>query len=482
MKCWKRGLVTALFVLSMVSVMVAEAADVETETYTVQPGPFKVEVELSGTFVSQSMTEVSRDPEEWGQMKVLWAAAPGAVVKQGDPLVKLDVEDLDRSIEDAQTGQKVAAVELQKARHELSLLEESTPEELKWAERARRVVDEDFAYNTKMDDLFRDKTSKYDQMSRNIWHESVKLEHEELTKMYTEDDLVEATEKIVLMQQDVRLAVTMLDKERWDDYEFPRKRGELRQREIESRDKGKFDARLAFDRATAIMPLALERKRLDVAKMERDFERAELKMRKLKADRSTMTITAPADGMVYYGQSVRGDWASAVQMADKLRPGGSIGARDVFMTIVDPANLFVRAAAEEKDLWQLEAGLKAKVAPTGYPKKKIGGKVSSVTIIPCGPGPYTVNVDLDGDTSPVLPGMTCSVKVTAYRKHDAITVPAAAVHSEEADEDEQFVYIMQPDGERAKRSVTVGRENDGKLEIVSGLAAGDVVVVDEPGE
>jgi multidrug efflux pump subunit AcrA (membrane-fusion protein) len=122
------------------------------------------------------------------------------------------------------------------------------------------------------------------------------------------------------------------------------------------------------------------------------------------------------------------------------------------------------------------------VTPTGYPTNKLAGKVTAVTILPPGPGQFTVLVDVDGDAGPVMPGMTCSLKVVAYDKADALVVPASTVFAEDDDEDSRYVYLQREGADPLKRSVTVGRQKGDDLEILSGLAAGDVVLAEEPAD
>jgi len=63
-------------------------------------------------------------------------------------------------------------------------------------------------------------------------------------------------------------------------------------------------------------------------------------------------------------------------------------------------------------------------------------------------------------------GMACTVKLVAYLKKDALTVPKTAVQSDPLDEQKQYVYVVQKDGKPKKQPVTVGKKTDKVIEIL----------------
>jgi multidrug efflux pump subunit AcrA (membrane-fusion protein) len=72
--------------------------------------------------------------------------------------------------------------------------------------------------------------------------------------------------------------------------------------------------------------------------------------------------------------------------------------------------------------------------------------------------------------------MACTIKLVAYQKADAVTVPASAVFTDELDDEKQFVYLTAKEGAHEKRPVKVGKRTESKLEIVEGLAEGDQIL------
>jgi multidrug efflux pump subunit AcrA (membrane-fusion protein) len=62
------------------------------------------------------------------------------------------------------------------------------------------------------------------------------------------------------------------------------------------------------------------------------------------------------------------------------------------------------------------------------------------------------------------------------RRNDILVVPVAAVLRD--DKNEPIVYVQAEPGKFAQRSVTIGPQQDGLVEIASGLREGENVVAD----
>ena len=60
------------------------------------------------------------------------------------------------------------------------------------------------------------------------------------------------------------------------------------------------------------------------------------------------------------------------------------------------------------------------------------------------------------------------------RRDNVLSVPKTAVHRAG---DKVYVYVVDSDGYRRYREVTIGLEGDTRTEILSGLEAGEIVAV-----
>ncbi|HID21629.1 MAG TPA: HlyD family efflux transporter periplasmic adaptor subunit [Planctomycetaceae bacterium] len=254
-------------------------------------------------------------------------------------------------------------------------------------------------------------------------------------------------------------------------------------RREESLKENKKRQEIALAQMEATAALKLQKAELELKKQAMDQEKLKERLAKLTADRKAMDVLAPADGIVYYGQPTRGRWPDVTSLETKLRPSGQVASKEVFMTIVEPRPLFVRATVSETELEGLKAGLKGLVVPAGFPERRLPARVQTVSRIPIASGKFEVRVEvaLDKSSSDLVAGMACTVRILAYENPNALTIPAAAVFTEDTLEGRHYVYVQRPDGRAEKRFVK-GRAIGGRFEIRSGLQPGERILAEKPQE
>ncbi len=292
----------------------AEAA-AKKATYKVEKSAFKVEVSLKGILETESMAEVLLSPEAFtpesrGQFRVLKAVPLGSAVKKGDQLVWLDMERIDQIITDLERDRDLADLSFKLTQEELHALEKSTPIDLAQAERGKKLADEDLKRYLTQDKDYLIKMVHFEVKSAANWLAYAKEELQQLEKMYKASDLTEATEEIILKRQRdavERATVYLKNAEYERDYilkvSLPRKEVGLKESNIKQT--------LLLDKTKITLPLLLNQKRLTFDKLKFERERTAEKLQKFKKDRNAMLVKAPADGIVYFGKSVRGHWSSA---------------------------------------------------------------------------------------------------------------------------------------------------------------------------
>ena len=455
-------------------------------TVKVEKGPFKIEVSLTGVFESARMSQVAVKPKAWSMPLVVEQAVElGTPVRQGEILVELDREKIDKAIQDAEVELSLGELSLRHAEEELPVLEKLLPIELAAAERAKAQADEDLARFLEIDRPNSEKMAHFSVKSAVEYFEYAKEELRQLEKMYRSKDLTEETEEIILRRtrfqvesSEFRLKEAELRRDATLKVELPRQ--QIRGGEAAVRQA------LDLQKARATLPLALNQKRLGLAKLKHDQSRATEKLADLRGDRDAMTVHAPADGLVYYGRDEHGNWPGAASMSSKLRKGGVITADEVLITVVAPRPLIVRAAVEEKDLHSLAGRdeLKGRATPAAAPTLSLPARLTSLTPVPREAGKFELiaDVELGPDAALIKPGMACSLKFTTYRAQDALTVPSSAVSEDESDDGTMthVVYLPGKEGKPEKRTVKTGKTAGGKTEILSGLRAGDEILGSKP--
>ncbi len=455
-------------------------------TVKVEKGPFKAEVTVTGVFESSRMSEVLIKPKAWTMPLVVESAVElGRPVRRGDILVEIDREKIDKAIQDAEVEHALGELALKHAEEELPVLEKLLPIDLTAAERAKTQADEDLSRFVTIDRPNSEKMAQFSVKSAVESLEYAKEELRQLEKMYRSKDLTEETEEIILRRtrfqvesSEFRLKEAELRRDATLKVDLPRQ--QIRVNEAAVRQA------LELQKARATLPLTLNQKRLALAKLRHDQIRANEKLADLRQDRDSMIIHAPADGLVYYGRNDHGNWPGAAGMASKLRKGGVVMADEVLITVVAPRPLIVRASVEEKDLQNLagHTEVRGRATPTADPALSLPARLSSLTTVPREPGKFDIIADVQPgpDAALIKPGMVCSLRLTTYRAHDALSVPSTAVFEDESDDGSitHVVYIHGKDGKPEKHPVKVGKTAGGKTEILAGLHAGDELLSNKP--
>lgn len=387
-------------------------------THTVKAEALRIEVTLDGTFVAQTMTPIELRPESWSTFKVVKAVDHGERVRKGDVLVEFESDKIEEAIADRETARELAALSLKQAEIGLKLLETTTPIDLELADRQKRMMKEDLARFLKIDYDLSKKSAEFSLKSSEETLEYQMEELKQLEKMYEADDLTEETEEIILKRQRnaVERAKFYLEmaKNRFDEtmnLSLPR-----------SKESMQYSADLldlSMDRIKATLPLDLEREKIGLEKLKIEQKRDAESFEKLKGDLKLMKLTAPVDGIVYYGKCVRGKWSGASTVADKLIPGAT-ASTGVLMTIVSPRPLVIRASVEEKDLHWIKSGMRGTVTPTALPDARATATINEVESIPGVDGNFAteMRVSLTDQMDLLMPGMDCKVELVPYLKRN----------------------------------------------------------------
>jgi hypothetical protein len=106
--------------------------------------------------------------------------------------------------------------------------------------------------------------------------------------------------------------------------------------------------------------------------------------------------------------------------------------------------------------------------------------VSKVASTTSGVATYAVQVAFTGDASKFFVGSNATAAITTAQKANALLVPAIAVTTTNGQSTVTVATGGTADGPTVTRPVTTGGRSGALVEITSGLAAGDKVVVEVP--
>ncbi len=202
---------------------------------------------------------------------------------------------------------------------------------------------------------------------------------------------------------------------------------------------------------------------LDLELKQQQVASAQAALDEALASQGNATLAASFDGIV-----------SVVN----IQAGQTVSAGTVAVEIVDPSDIEVSATVDEVDVPNVKVGQKVAVSLDALPNDTFSGVVSTISILgssQSGVVSYPVTVNLTVPSGVLLrQGMSATATITTQEIDNVLLVPVAAVHGSSSNNPTVTVMV---NGVAEVRAVKVGQSNGTYTEIVSGLNAGDEVVV-----
>jgi membrane fusion protein (multidrug efflux system) len=213
-----------------------------------------------------------------------------------------------------------------------------------------------------------------------------------------------------------------------------------------------------LDRAKSLFAKGLmSEKDYSEQKSTTDLAQSELEAAELKY--SYTTIRAPFSGTVT---------RRSVDLGRTVRIGAPL------FTVEDTSPLLCKIHLPSHLIPSIEVGQIAEVSVGGSADSVIIGKVRMISpVVDPATGTVKVTLELNRDDGTVRPGAFADIKMIADTHHGVAAIPRKAVLSEGGD---LFVFAAGSDTVR-RVQVTTGYQQGDLVEVLSGLAPGDSVVV-----
>jgi membrane fusion protein (multidrug efflux system) len=170
--------------------------------------------------------------------------------------------------------------------------------------------------------------------------------------------------------------------------------------------------------------------------------------------------------------------------AKEIVVGKATELGDHLFTLADFDTLIVKLFLPEKDVFQLQPGQPvrlvsealASLASSRASNEEVGfrGRVRDISpVVDPKTGTVKVTVEVIDRTANVRPGAFVRVEIETDRREDAVLVPKVAVVKEGG----QDLLFVAADGVADKRVVELGYTRGRAIEVVSGVSAGERVIV-----
>ena len=178
-------------------------------------------------------------------------------------------------------------------------------------------------------------------------------------------------------------------------------------------------------------------------------EKLGVRLNQIKATLASMTLTAPADGMVIYGDH----WMER----RKIQIGDMVWGGFPLVRLPDLKEMEVLAQVNEVDGPRLSVGQKANVKLDSYPDTEITGSVKNIaqTAIKASwmakAKVFLVVIALDRTVTEIMkPGMSAQIALSLNEQPSLLLVPRSAVQFEGSS-----AQVMRLEGERDQRPVAI---------------------------
>ena len=381
-------------------------------------------LDLEGSLVPADASEVSLWLERYrGELLVLEVVAHGSFVNEGDALIRFDTTPIDEQI-------RQAGFDLDQARQKLgnTELENRIQEEAAQADLARAEKAAEWAARKLNAYLEKEKAFKLEEirLRKQSWQHSLEDQRDELEQlelMYREDELVDATEEIVLKRSRRRLASSTANtKLREQQTEHSLAHTEAIKQEGLEQEAALKAAALDRQRRSAVIKRATRDAGLERARFDLDKKRANLEG--LVRDREKLEVRAPRRGLTLHGD------AEAAPGSATIERGRRVSLHKTFMVVADPDRLKVVTEVPEASLFEAKTGTAAEVTLVAASDLKMIGALQ-VAFLPTkrvgnGGNVYRAEIEVTRRDARLRPGMRCNIAIVLHEAGEVVLGPRKA--------------------------------------------------------
>lgn len=202
----------------------------------------------------------------------------------------------------------------------------------------------------------------------------------------------------------------------------------------------------------------------DIRVAEAQVEQAQVNVEVARSRLDNATLTAPMTGQL-------ASWR--LHVGDMAAPGTPIG------TIIDTTRYHIDVSIDETDIRQIQEGSTVRVELDAFPGEQLIGEVTSVSLVgdaTQGIVTYNVRIDLQPTELPARPLMTAAITIVTATKENVLIAPNRAILR---DAGGKYVEILR-DGAITKIYIRTGLTGADHTEILDGLEEGQEIIVNRP--
>jgi len=446
----------------------------EQSYYTVERGPLKINLTETGTIKSRDQYVVKNEVE--GRTSIIYVIDEGALVKKGDLLVELDSSELQDRLVDQQIQVENTEADYVSAKENLEVVKIQTQSNVAMAEQDNQFAIED---KTKYLEGEWPKTLMQAETDLTLAEEDLRRATDEFDwskKLYAEKYLSETeyrADELALKRAELQVALARENLKLLKEYTHTRRLDELAS-EIHQK-------KLSLEKVNRESSSNLVQAQARLRAREAELNRQKTKLEKIEDQITKTKIYAPVDGMVVYATSSEFSWRGDTEPLDE---GQEVRERQELIHLPTADSMMVVIRVQESALGKVKIGQPVDIQIDALPEERFSGRVTKIAPLPDAQSVfmnpdlkvYDTQIMIDGAHPQLRTGMSCQATILIAEYDDALAVPLQAVVGRGS---QSLVYVL--DGDRSEsRVVETGLDNNALLHILSGVSAGERVMLTPP--
>jgi HlyD family secretion protein len=228
----------------------------------------------------------------------------------------------------------------------------------------------------------------------------------------------------------------------------------------------------ANTRDKALAQITVDTSKLHQA--EAQVAQSQSSLKQLEEQLSYTTITSPMDGVILSRDVEKGDAVSSILVL------GSTAT--LVMTIGDVHQVYVQGKVDESDIGKVYLGQPARIKVESFKEKTFLGKVTRIAPLGVEKDNVTtfeVRVSIDNPGGELKANMTANAEILLEEHKNVLTVPEQAVLYDK----DRNASVEVPDAKQKKGrrviAIKAGISNGTRTEVLTGLNAGDTVILQQ---
>jgi len=229
-------------------------------------------------------------------------------------------------------------------------------------------------------------------------------------------------------------------------------------------------ADVAYQQARAALE-TLQRQsptQVSIASADASVDAALAALRQTQSDWANRVVVSPMAGAVSFTDN---------QLGQKIAADMTTTTGQTVMSVAGSSDLRFLADMDESDVVRLSVGQDVEVTLDAFPGQTFAGKIAELPVQPItnvtGGTVFQVGVSLTSPPAELRVGLRGQVTLTLDTIKDVLAVPTTALVTKGA---QTSVWLVK-DGQAHQQTVELGLESALNAQVVSGLSAGDQVVV-----